>query len=108
MTTPLSHALGPLDRHRAAQPPTGMSRRLAARLAGLLTRVRHAWHHEGGTGAAFECVDTGPLAPDDLRASGSMGLDMAPSMVFSNTMPTYARHIDRPASLARRPSEPKT
>jgi len=105
MTTPSSRTPRPLDRRRAAQPPTGTSRRLAGRLAGLLTQVRHALHHDGGTGTTLECVDTAQLAPDDLRASGSMGLDMAPSMIFSDTMPAYAHHIDRPASLARRPAD---
>ena len=70
-----------------------------APLRALVTHVLRTWRHEGRTGATYERVDSSALAAGAFHASGSMGLDGAPSMVFIDTMPPYSRDIDRPASL---------
>jgi hypothetical protein len=48
--------------------------------------------------ASFEHIDSSALQAGAFRASDSIGLDGAPSMVFLDTMPTYSRDIDRPSS----------
>jgi hypothetical protein len=70
-----------------------------APLRALVTHVLRTWRREGRTGATYERVDSSALAAGDFHASGSMGLDGAPSMVFVDTMPPYSRDIDRPAGL---------
>lgn len=46
----------------------------------------------------FEQVNSTWLDSDAFRASDSMGLDGAPSMVFVDTMPAYSPAIDRPSA----------
>jgi hypothetical protein len=48
--------------------------------------------------AVFERVNSTQLDSDAFRASDSIGLDGAPSMVFVDTMPTYSPAIDRPSA----------
>jgi hypothetical protein len=65
--------------------------------------------------ASFEHVDSSALQGGAFRASDSLGLDGAPSMVFLHAMPTYSRAIDRLSSeqgaglaLAVRPARQRT
>jgi len=65
--------------------------------------------------ASFEHIDSSVLQAGAFRASDSIGLDGAPSMVFLDTMPTYSRALDRSTStqgaglvLAVRPARQRT
>lgn len=51
--------------------------------------------------ASFEHVDSSALQGGAFRASDSLGLDGAPSLVFLDTTPTDSSAIDRPSRTQR-------
>jgi len=62
-----------------------------------LARWLHAWR-QCERAPVIEPVHRTPLDQDVLRASDSIGLDGAPSMVFIDTMPPYSHALDRPSA----------
>ena len=67
-----------------------------------LMRMVGALRRRADRAALYEHVDSALLDVDAFRASDSMGLDGAPSMVFVNAMPPYARSLDRPSTRGGR------
>ena len=67
-----------------------------------LRSLLRAWRRHADRAAVFEQVDSKLLQGDALRASDSMGLDGAPSMVFLDAMPPYSHAIDRPSARLKR------
>jgi len=77
-----------------------LARDASGRLVLFIARAIHALRSHAESGS-FERIDSGALDADAFHASDSLGLDGAPSMVFSNAMPPYSRDIDRPSSPGR-------
>jgi hypothetical protein len=74
-------------------PARDASHRLLRRAA----RAIQALVGSGDARASFEHVDSSALQGGAFRASDSIGLDGAPSMVFLDTMPTCSSAIDHPS-----------
>lgn len=65
-------------------------------LAVWLARLAHGFRSARSSAGTFERVDGAALQAGDFRASDSLGLDGAPAMAFTDTMPNYSHLIDRP------------
>jgi len=85
------------DLRRSSQ---SRARDAGAWLAEVLARLTHAASATRSAQGTFEHVDGANLGVDDFRASASMGLGGAPSMVFTDTMPTYSPVMARPSKKA--------
>lgn len=87
---------------RTVHEPRGAGRRSAGAtdpvttLAVRLARLVHGLRTVQNSAGTFERIDGAALQAGDFRASDSLGLDGAPAMAFTDTMPSYSRLVDRP------------